>query len=796
MPRPFPVLSLAILAFPLLASPTIADDRKGLDYFEKYVRPLLVNRCLKCHSIGSESIGGNLLLDSRQGWTRGGDLGPAIQPGSPAKSLLMDAILHRSDDLEMPPDGKLSPHEIGILQEWIRMGAPDPRNGKASRQKSINFERGREFWAFQPLGQHPPKVPDAIEGYPSGNQLDRFLQTRQAELGFPSQPTASRPVLIRRLKLGLLGLPPDPDEVEQFVNDPSADAYEKRVDRYLASPRYGEVWGRHWLDVARYADSNGLDENIAYGNAWRYRDYVIRSMNADKPFDQFTREQLAGDLLASERKPVHENNDPIIATGFLSLGPKVLAEVDETKMEMDIVDEQVDTVGRVFLAVTLGCARCHDHKFDPISTRDYYAMAGIFKSTRTMEHFRKIARWNEVSLATQQQKQAWEQLQKKLENRQEELKANIRKEQARSGQQKETGFSAAARKNLETLRKKIAELEAAQTELPTAMSVTDLESPVDLRVHIRGNHLTLGENVPRGFPRVLGHSGRLPENQSGRLELANWLVSPKHPLVARVIVNRIWRWHFGRGIVESTDNFGKLGSRPTHPELLDWLAWKLIESEWSIKSLHRLILTSRTYQLTSRIDGNLQAKDDENLLQGRTSIRRMEAEAIRDSLLFVAGRLDLRMGGSQLHVKNREFLFDHTSKDLTRYDARTRSVYLPVIRNHLYDVFQLFDYSDASVTDSNRSSTTVAPQALFLMNSEFSAEISESLADRILASKSNPASRHRLAYQIAFSREPTYDEISRDRSFLREMQNEMGQKSAWNLFCQTILMSNEFLYIR
>ncbi|MEC9094000.1 MAG: PSD1 and planctomycete cytochrome C domain-containing protein [Planctomycetota bacterium] len=775
------------------------DDTQGIHYFEKHVRPLLVDRCLKCHSAGSETLGGNLRLDSQEGWSKGGDLGPALVPGKPEKSLIIGAVNQSSDGLEMPPSGRLSKHEISILVNWVKMGAPDPRTAKSESRPTVDIELGKKFWAFQP--HHGQQILPPSEGFGviSENEIDRFIQAQQQRAGLKLSPPVDRLTLIRRVTFGLVGLPPSPEEVERFVKDSSAGSLERLIDRLLSSPRYGEVWGRHWLDVARYADSNGLDENIAHGNAWRYRDYVIRSFNRDKPFSRFVQEQIAGDLLpASDHDFFSEEwKDSLIATGFLSLGPKVLAEVDQTKMEMDIVDEQVDTVGRAFMAITLGCARCHDHKFDPISTEDYYAMAGIFKSTKTMEHFKKIARWNEVSIANPAQEKALNDHARKLQDtkRQLEQVIQLEKEQANTDSVDKLPTEAISRLNL--LREAVKSLESSKPELPTAMAVTEYEKPMDLHVHIRGNHLTQGKLVLRGFPSALAGAVMKRPRQSGRLDLADWLIDPQHPLVARVIVNRIWRWHFGRGIVESTDNFGKLGSLPSHPELLDWLANRLVENGWSIKSLHRLILTSRTYQQSSQKLASYQEIDADNRLIWRSQVKRLGAESIRDSLLAVSGQLDLTMGGSQLHVKNREFLFDHTSKDLTSYDAKTRSVYLPVVRNHLYDVFQLFDYADASVASSHRAETTVAPQALFMMNSKLVTAAAAGLRDRLFKHADEPFQRHRLAYQIAFARFPLPSEKDRDMRFIEQLgAGDISEREAWKVFCQALLMSNEFIYIR
>jgi hypothetical protein len=684
---------------------------------------------------------------------------------------------------------------------------------------TISTEKASTFWAFQSIGASARNVPSVRNQAWPQNELDFFVLAELEVQGLHPVRQADKRILVRRATLDLTGLPPTPAEVEAFVRDDAPAAYARLIDRLLASDHYGERWGRFWLDVARYADSNGLDENIAHGNSWRYRDYVIQSLNEDKPYDQFVLEQLAGDLL-SDNESARVRHQRAVATGFLSLGPKVLAEVDETKMEMDIVDEQVDTVGRAFMGLTLGCARCHDHKFDPIRTEDYYALAGIFKSTKTMEHFTKIARWHEVSIATEAQASQRRLSEKQIVAQKQQIDMLIQQANAelrsRLGStsplpaDRHKHYDDATRNTLQDLRRELKELEESLPQLPMAMGVVDYAQPTDLRIHIRGNHLRQGDEIARGVPAVLVPPGAtsymIPDEGSGRLQLAQWLVSGEHPLTARVMVNRIWRWHFGRGLVESTDNFGHLGDRPINQPLLDWLAIRFVEERWSVKAIHRLIMLSSTYRLCSEYDSANATIDPDNRFLWRANVRRLEAEAIRDSILVVAGLLDKTMGGSQLHVKNREFLFDHTSKDETKYDSPRRSVYLPVIRNHLYDAFQLFDYADASVMNSNRPTTTVAPQALFMMNSEFVNTAAAAMADRVLGSDcGSDDQRLTLAYAVAFGRPPTDAETKRDRGYLDRFSRQATElpesavsqtDMAWRLLCQAMLLSNEFVYVR
>jgi hypothetical protein len=514
-------------------------------------------------------------------------------------------------------------------------------------------------------------------------------------------------------------------------------------------------------------------------------------------------------------------HERLIATGFLSLGPKVLAEVDEKKMEMDIIDEQIDTLGRCVLGLTLGCARCHDHKFDPLPTEDYYALAGIFKSTRTMENFTKVAKWYENSLASpaeQARQAAYDKqvaqvkgaVQKLTNQANEQLKAKAKpdaKAAKKPAKDLEASYPDETKKELKRLRDELARLEKAAPDLPAAMGV--MEGQVaDVPIHVRGSHLKLGPVVPRHFPRAVAgpHPPSLDGRHSGRLQLAQWLVQPDHPLTSRVMVNRLWRWHFGHGLVRSPDNFGTMGERPDNQPLLDWLAHRFMAARWSIKAMHRLILLSATYQMSSTYDAHAAEVDPENKLHWRADVRRLEAEAIRDSLLFVSGTLDPTMGGSLLHVKNRGYFFDHTSKDTTSYDSRRRSLYLPVVRNNLYDVFQLFDFTDATVLSGDRATTTVAPQALFMMNSDVVGRAAEGVAAGLLNGlHADDAGRVRRLYVTAYGRDATADETRKAQALLASVEQALEGKEpergkrrlrAWACLCQAVLAANEFIYLQ
>ncbi|MFO0926942.1 MAG: PSD1 and planctomycete cytochrome C domain-containing protein [Gemmataceae bacterium] len=769
-------LSLVTPLLAALLAPTADPSAGEVRFFETKIRPLLAAHCFSCH--GPDKQKGNLRLDSAEAFRRGGASGePLVSPGQPDRSLFLRAVRHESDDLKMPPKGRLKDADVADLTRWVKAGAAFPRVVKAAGD-------AERHWAFaRPADAPVPAVQDATWAV---NALDRFLLAAMETKGVRPAADADRRTLLRRVAYDLTGLPPTPDEVAAFEADRRPDAYERLVDRLLASPAYGERWGRHWLDVARYADSNGLDENVAHGNAWRYRDWVIAAVNRDMRFDDFLVAQIAGDLLPADER----RTDRLIATGFLALGPKVLAEVDERKMELDIVDEQIDIVGRAFLGLTLGCARCHDHKFDPVPMEDYYGLAGVFLSTRTMESFKKVARWHENPIGTP------EQLRQKADHdaRVTTMKARIGKLPAKGDDRKR-------------LTAELAALEKAAVEIPTAMGVVD-GKPTDAPLLRRGNHLTPGKSVPRRFLAVLpgGAAPRLPADHSGRLELARWLADPAHPLTARVLVNRLWRWHFGRGLVRSVDNFGLLGEKPTHPELLDHLAHRLVESGWSLKSLHRRIVLSHAYRLSSAASEEAVRLDPDNRLYARMPLRRLEAEAIRDGLLAATDGLDRTMGGSLLHVKNRDYFFDHTSKDNTRYDSPRRAVYLPVVRNNLYDVFGLFDATDATVSSGDRATTTVATQALFAMNSDLIVSSADRLAGTLLGRVDlDDRGRAGLLYLKAYGRPPAGGEADRVTGAVAafdaaltatEPDATQRRRRAWAWVCHAVLSANEFITIR
>ena len=624
-------------------------------------------------------------------------------------------------------------------------------------------------WALAaPSATAPPVVRDTA--WPR-KPLDHFILAKIEAAGQLPVGSASRSILARRAYIDLLGLPPTTDQIDAFVQDTRADAWPRLIDALLASPRYGERWGRHWLDVARYADSNGMDEDIAHPQAYRYRDYVIAAFNADMPFDRFITEQLAGDLLPAAN--LAERRSQTTGLGFLAVGPKMLACDDPDKMRRDIVDEQIDTTGRAFLGITLGCARCHDHKFDPVSIDDYYGLAGIFMSTKTLTKYSVVAEFFQYDLSEPEHRQRHQQI------------AELEKLRGEDG-------------TPEDEKQKLAEqIASLNQDLPPPFEIMGVtENPTeDVRVHLRGDYLTLGELVPRSIPARLGGKPEpMPADQSGRLELAKWIASPDNPLTARVIANRIWRWHFGRGIVATPDNFGALGTPPTHPGLLDHLATLLVQSGWSIKSLHREIMGSATYQQSALASAELKEADPENLLFARWRPRRLESEALRDSILAKSGRLDLTMGGSMLAVRPNHYV---DRAKLPEYAQSTRrTTYLPVLRSSGLDGQNAFDFADPTRICGDRRSSTIATQALFLMNSPLLHESSNAFARHLLEITPGQTSSERAASAILhiLGREATASEIGRAEPFIASYP-AADAAAGWAAFTRVLLSSNEFLYI-
>lgn len=884
MHKAFVKILLCVLLFLLallrgLAALDGSPTAEQLEFFEKKIRPVLAEKCYDCHSANAEKLKGGLLLDSRDGIRRGGENGPAVVPGDIEESLLIQAIRYTDKDFAMPPakaGGQLAESTIKDFETWIKMGAPDPRDAIAAMVKRDDAAKGKEWWAFQPVGQ--PAVPEVRDGsWPRGD-IDKFLLSALESKGLHPVSDADKPTLLRRIYFDLIGLPPAPQEIDAFLKDTAPDAFEKVVDRLLASPKFGERWGRHWLDVARYAESSGKDVNIAFPHAWRYRDYVIAAFNADKPYDQFVREQIAGDLLPAVDD--RQRAEQLTATGFLAIGPKSLNEQNPRQFHLDLADEQIDSMSQALLGLTIACARCHDHKFDPIPQREYYALAGIFLSTETRygtatsNQNRRPSELIELppsarasTLPKTLPPEQRQKLEKQLAALQEEQRSLAAE---RFGGRMRGGGSPAARQRTPAnnrrfliVRTLIGELEmqlksfdAAGNPKALAMGVHDLPatpprfgplggpfggpmrdrvrervgrpftSIADSAFYVRGEPTKAAEKVPRGFPAILTTTTtpQIPSGSSGRRELAEWLTSPRNPLTARVFVNRVWHWLFGRGLVASVDNFGASGQAPSNPALLDHLATRLVENGWSVKKTIREIVLGHAYQLASTHHPENFTADPENLLVWRMSKRRLDAECIRDAMLAAANSLDLQppigsviaqvgdgpIGGPRRRGANEESLINTA--------GGMRSVYLPIARNVLPDALDVFDFAETSLVSGARETTNVPVQALYLLNNDFVTIQARRLADRVLAAypggpnggaSANLEQRVAHAHWLTIGRLPDALERQAATSFFAKFPADWrrGDKSgsglkdsddvhaAWTSYCRALFASAEFRYL-
>jgi len=753
------LLVVATAAGSLASEPTAASD---LEFFESKIRPLLVKHCYACHSSQADPLEGGLRLDSRPGWQKGGDSGQAIVAGKPDESRLMRAVEYTDEDLAMPPDGVMAKSDIALIRQWISRGAPDPRTTARPNTTAhqIDWSQAKTHWAFQPLVR-PQQPPVRHVDWPR-NAVDRFvlarLESRQLHPVDPATPRA----LIRRLSLDLTGLPPTPYDLELFLADTRPGAWSRLVDRLLASPAYGQRWGRHWLDVVRYADDQ-LRTEFYYRplpHAWRYRDWVVGAFNDDLPYDQFVVHQLAGDLL---EEPLR--SDGVIAVGLLALG--MMYQDDGGTPDgvaiarSETLDDRVDTVTRGFLALTVSCARCHDHKFDPIPTSDYYSLAGIFNNTGYVD---------ELLLATP-----------KVAADYEASQAHI----ASLSKQLETAKRSDDKSQLPRLSASLDDaFQAASLAFPRAHSVRDTGS-ADMRIAIRGNLRKPGPVAPRRFLQAL--AGRSPpsfKTGSGRLELARSIADPRNPLTARVLVNRIWQHHFGRGLVETASNFGTMGEPPTHPQLLDWLAWRLIETGWSIKQLHRDILLSATYQLSSASTPAHLQTDPDNRLVWRMPRLRLDIEAWRDSMLAVSGTLDDTIGGpavDSLLVESRRTIYFAVHRDVQTESDK---------------LLRLFDFPNPRIGSGGRTPTTIPQQQLFALNSPFVIERARQLASRAVTGTASTDQRIARVVQIVMGRHASAREVALGSEFLGPHPDRStdGQLSTWQQYCQVLLGSNEFLF--
>lgn len=751
-------------------------NEAGIAYYENHIRPLLFQHCYSCHSATQQKREGDLWLDSPEAWLKGGDQGAAVVPGDVDASLLIRAVRYQDASLQMPPAAPLPPDQIAKLEKWIALGAPAPVDATPSGLLSPSDPiAGKEHWAFQPLRKAEDfgEFPDQTTASPIDSQLQRGQVQENIQSVGPAPPN----VLIRRVSLLLTGLPPSAAEIEAFQSDPSPARYETLVDRLLSSPRFGERWGRHWLDLARYADSNGSDENFLFREAWRYRNWVFAAMNQDMPFDQFTTQQIAGDLLPFEN--IEQRDQQRIATGYLLLGPKVLLGNDPENQKMEIADEQIDTIGRTFFAQTLGCARCHNHKFDPIPTNDYYALAGIFTSTQVMEQrfmlneqrvMEQLVGLGETGIDVDNAyEQYWRDRPKLGEQKTkatEALEALKKNEEAvfqSIVSSHATAISPAANETSRTIEERIVAQQKLVDELtkawneppgipPRAMISSDRDQPNDEATRIAGQFNKKGDVVPRGFLTVLNDSPRtLPPQSSGRLELAQWITNGSErsgQLTARVMANRIWYHLMGRGLVRTVDNFGRTGETPSHPELLDHLARELLDHDWSLKHLIRHIVLSDAFQRSSEYHEYNYSQDPDNTLYWRYNRRRLDPEAFRDSTLLVAGTLD-----NNVYLSTVDYLGDQATAVgpntvRRRTDFPCRSVYLPVIRNDLPEIFEILDFTDPQVATGMRRQTIVPTQGLFLLNDDALMTAATHVAKRIRTQgKDETVEQLKLLYQ-------------------------------------------------
>ncbi|MDB4561371.1 PSD1 and planctomycete cytochrome C domain-containing protein [bacterium] len=811
----------------------LGDEVEQAAFFEKNIRPVLVAECYECHSSSSKSVKGGLLIDTRDDIRRGGHSGHGVVPGELAESLVIEAMLH--DGLEMPPEKKLDASVIANFKKWIQMGAFDPRDGKSNRVRDeVDLRQAREFWSFKFV--EAVGIPSVSQRQWVKNDIDNFILSRLESIDLSPSEDADPRVLVRRIYFDVIGLPPTIEQVNRFLAASAQDvdvAIEELVAGLLDTPQFGERWGRHWLDVVRYAESTGMERNGTFTSAWRYRDYVIDAFNRDLAYDAFIREQIAGDLVDSSS--IEDRNRKLIATGMLAIGPKSLNETNKEKFLMDVVDEQIDVVSRAFLGVTASCARCHDHKFDPIPQSEYYALAGIFASTRTLYGTAKsngnrnpgqlisIDGSDVKTVAVNgggNGKKEVKKLRKQLEN--------FTRKSAAAQKQLAAANSAKTREQARTrirdaddgvkrMRSRLRQVEQkddiAASGAKLVMGVGEAGKPKNTQLRIRGEPSERGDEIPRGFLTIGSESEHpvLKQGGSGRRELADWIARSENPLTARVAVNRVWQHLFGRGIVSTVNNFGANGERPSHPLLLDHLATEFVSSGWSIKQLIRQIMLSRVYRLSAKVDTSAEftsrvSADPENTLLWRMNQRRLEGEAIRDAMLFVSGELDLQPRKGSPVVELGEGLIGQTVKvDSLKREDRLRSVYLPIVRGAVPEMLSLFDFPEPSIVGGKRNVTTVPTQALFMMNSPTVVDLSQQFAHRLLAGGSEVQERVALGYQLAFSRAPTPLENERAVAFILDaektlrrvdkLEHKSSELTALAGFCQSLLASAEFRYI-
>jgi hypothetical protein len=916
-----------------------AQTAAQLELFEKNARPLFAEKCQGCHN--SKLKSGGIDFSSPTGIKDAASMGIFGKADEPEKSVIIKALSYENQ-VKMPPQGKLPAETIAAIREWVAAGAPTPAvtpsagdslNGTGVRPvalRGVITDADKNFWAFKPISQAAPPTPKQKDW--AVNPIDQFVLANLEKNGLKPAPQADKTTLLRRATFDLTGLPPTEKELQDFLADKSPKAFEKVVDRLLASPRYGERWARHWLDVMRYADSTGSDEDHRYPHAWRYRDYVVQAFNDDMPYNQFVREQLAGDILAADSNS-GVGYRGIVATGFLALGKKALAQKDLPLKRYDVVDDQIDVTAKAFLGLTVACARCHDHKFDPIATKDYYQLAAVFASTLSyakgeegdpiqtplappgvFETFKKqwsdynaiekkvsaiidfdrdaqknrdkaepkiaasmqaayrvyakgetvvavaadtnldekqLARWveylkdskrpelakwyaatdaNRKDVAAEYQEDFrrsayqydqdlswWKQAQGNFPNAGKiagpHPRMTVEKDPFfvatwqdrgplyRSRDEQMASLTPEKAKQAEALLAQAAEMEKTLPTKEVPMACAVKEGPaVDQKVFVRGDYHNLGDPVARTVPAILRLSAPAPEvkTNSGRLELADWIVDPRNPLPSRVMANRIWQGHFGDGIVRTPDNYGRLGERPSNPELLDYLAKTFMETGWSIKKMNRLIMLSKTYQMSAAYDEATKAKDPENRLVSHFPRQRLSIEEIRDAYLAMGGDLDLTMGGTLDPGVGTDGETSSGRISMNPEKTNRRSIYLPLRRSNLPTLYTLFDFGDATTPEGHRNPTSVATQALFVMNSPLVIREAKNIADTVLKQETQSKRRVEEIYLRVLDRRPDANEIDKGLTYMsgfRSKWNTIDEETAWTSLTHALMASNEFIFV-
>jgi hypothetical protein len=798
------MVAITLASLPICSFPDAfaAESRRAAEErFENEIRPVLMGTCFPCH--GGKKVSGGLKVGSREALLKGGDSGPAIVPFDVRGSLLLRAIGHADESLKMPPSKKLADEQVTAIRTWIEQGAPWPEG--SSEDGFTPRIPSQDHWAFKPvIPREPPVDPSGWSTHP----VDRFIAAGQRAAGVRPVAAAGKRALIRRVTFGLIGLPPTPEEIAGFLEDSSPGSFARVVERLLANPRYGERWGRHWMDVVRYADTAGDNADYPVPEAARYRDYIIAAFNTDKPFNQFIREQLAGDLITQQVSP-GTDAEAIVATGFLALSRRYGTAPFE--LWHLTLEDAIETTGRAFLGLTLRCARCHDHKFDPVTQRDYYSLYGVFASTRfpyagSEEMItKKFPRMNFVPLAATDRVRSTQQaLSKQLNEIESAIKVLERSLKDARG----------ARRAGEGERLKVLRTELQRStrlglpfDIPTAYAVSEGE-PQDAAIQRGGDSGRPGPVVPRtsscfGFLKTVSFAA-VPERSSGRAQLAQWITRDDHPLTSRVTVNRVWQHHFGRGIVATPSNFGIRGEPPSHPELLDWLTAWFVSHGWSIKDLHRQILLSRTYQLSSDFDQQNALTDPGNRWLWHFQRSRLDAESIRDAMLSVSGQLDRRRPPAHPFPPIETWRWTQHNAFKEVYPSHHRSVFLMTQRLVKHPYMAIFDGPDTNTSTDVRPHSTVPTQALFLMNNPFVEAQASALARRLAREEGDPERRVQLAWEKAWGRPPLPSDIDRARRYLESYSNALAtmgtstqkiELDAWTSLAKILLTSNEFLYV-